>query len=391
MILEPEIAAPPRFAREWTAGGGAGRDRARPAGRPRAGHRRGDRREPGNPAERGRGGAGVARRRRVSSSAAASPPASPGEEWCERRLLARVHRYTLDRLRREIEPVSQADFLRFLLAWQRVDPDGAGRGAGEPRRPARPARGVRGRRLRLGGGDPAGADEGVRPVVAGWPLPGRPLGLGAGSGAVVGRLPALRAGARDPHRAALAGGSPPLAGDRGSRRSGIPGALGGGAGGLRPAAEPRRLLLRRDRPRRGAAPHPVGDGARRAGRLGPRHLGQLHRPARPADARPQAPLGGPLGAARRRSLDVRHGERGSLVAAASHWRAAGGVPFPRRRRDGRLDAAAPLRRGLPQAAGEGDDAPPLAGAAPGLPASGGAGGDPRRAFRGRLLGRAVRA
>jgi ATP-dependent Lhr-like helicase len=44
-------------------------------------------------------------------------------EWCERRLLARIHRYTLDRLRREIEPVPQADFLRFLFAWQRVDPD----------------------------------------------------------------------------------------------------------------------------------------------------------------------------------------------------------------------------------------------------------------------------
>jgi ATP-dependent Lhr-like helicase len=44
-------------------------------------------------------------------------------EWCERRLLARIHRYTLDRLRREIEPVAQADFVRFLLAWQRLDPD----------------------------------------------------------------------------------------------------------------------------------------------------------------------------------------------------------------------------------------------------------------------------
>ena len=43
-----------------------------------------------------------------------------GTEWCERRLLARIHRYTLDRLRREIEPVSAADFLRFLFAWQRV-------------------------------------------------------------------------------------------------------------------------------------------------------------------------------------------------------------------------------------------------------------------------------
>jgi ATP-dependent Lhr-like helicase len=50
---------------------------------------------------------------------------SPGEdrlEWCERRLLARVHRYTLDRLRREIEPVTAADFMRFLLRWQRVAP-----------------------------------------------------------------------------------------------------------------------------------------------------------------------------------------------------------------------------------------------------------------------------
>jgi ATP-dependent Lhr-like helicase len=44
-------------------------------------------------------------------------------EWCERRLLARIHRYTLDRLRREIEPVTQTDFVRFLLAWQRVEPD----------------------------------------------------------------------------------------------------------------------------------------------------------------------------------------------------------------------------------------------------------------------------
>jgi ATP-dependent helicase Lhr and Lhr-like helicase len=43
--------------------------------------------------------------------------------WCSRRLLARIHRYTLERLRREIEPVSAADYLRFLLAWQKVDPE----------------------------------------------------------------------------------------------------------------------------------------------------------------------------------------------------------------------------------------------------------------------------
>src|SRR5436189_251030 len=36
------------------------------------------------------------------------------------RLLARIHRYTLDRLRKEIEPVTAADFLRFLFKWQRV-------------------------------------------------------------------------------------------------------------------------------------------------------------------------------------------------------------------------------------------------------------------------------
>jgi ATP-dependent Lhr-like helicase len=38
--------------------------------------------------------------------------------WCNRRLLARIHRYTLDRLRREIEPVTAAQFLRFLARWQ---------------------------------------------------------------------------------------------------------------------------------------------------------------------------------------------------------------------------------------------------------------------------------
>ena len=45
------------------------------------------------------------------------------EEWCERRLLARIHRYTVKRLRAEIEPVAARDFLRFLLGWQRAAPD----------------------------------------------------------------------------------------------------------------------------------------------------------------------------------------------------------------------------------------------------------------------------
>ena len=43
-------------------------------------------------------------------------------EWCDRTLLARIHRYTLHRLRAEIEPVSPADFMRFLFHWQHVEP-----------------------------------------------------------------------------------------------------------------------------------------------------------------------------------------------------------------------------------------------------------------------------
>ncbi len=41
-------------------------------------------------------------------------------EWCDRVLLARIHRYTVTRLRAEIEPVSAADFMRFLFHWQHV-------------------------------------------------------------------------------------------------------------------------------------------------------------------------------------------------------------------------------------------------------------------------------
>ncbi|MCI0655816.1 MAG: ATP-dependent DNA helicase [Acidobacteria bacterium] len=41
--------------------------------------------------------------------------------WCDRRLLARIHAYTLERLRREIEPVSAAAYWRFLACWQHAD------------------------------------------------------------------------------------------------------------------------------------------------------------------------------------------------------------------------------------------------------------------------------
>src|SRR5262249_30879169 len=56
-------------------------------------------------------------------------PGGSEREWCERRLLARIHRYTVKQLRAEIEPVSARDYLRFLLNWQGVSPDTRREGA----------------------------------------------------------------------------------------------------------------------------------------------------------------------------------------------------------------------------------------------------------------------
>ena len=44
-------------------------------------------------------------------------------EWCDRRLLARIHRLTMDRLRRQIEPVPVETYLRFLARHQHLDPE----------------------------------------------------------------------------------------------------------------------------------------------------------------------------------------------------------------------------------------------------------------------------
>ncbi len=48
-------------------------------------------------------------------------PDATEEEWCERRLLARIHRYTIRRLRNEIEPATPADYMRFLVHWHGLD------------------------------------------------------------------------------------------------------------------------------------------------------------------------------------------------------------------------------------------------------------------------------
>ena len=49
-------------------------------------------------------------------------PHEPETEWCERRLLARIHRLTVGMLRKQIEPVTAAQFMRWLARWQHVAP-----------------------------------------------------------------------------------------------------------------------------------------------------------------------------------------------------------------------------------------------------------------------------
>jgi len=49
-------------------------------------------------------------------------PQEDETEWCERRLLARIHRLTVGMLRKQIEPVTPAAFMRWLMRWQHVAP-----------------------------------------------------------------------------------------------------------------------------------------------------------------------------------------------------------------------------------------------------------------------------
>jgi ATP-dependent helicase Lhr and Lhr-like helicase len=49
-------------------------------------------------------------------------PAASESEWCERRLLARIHRLTLGQLRKQIQSVTPAQFMNWLLRWQHVAP-----------------------------------------------------------------------------------------------------------------------------------------------------------------------------------------------------------------------------------------------------------------------------
>jgi ATP-dependent Lhr-like helicase len=58
----------------------------------------------------------------VPTQAAPTQSVSAAHEWCDRRLLARIHRLTVATLRKQIEPVTAAQFMRWLLRWQHITP-----------------------------------------------------------------------------------------------------------------------------------------------------------------------------------------------------------------------------------------------------------------------------
>ena len=79
---------------------------------------------------------------KASRVAAPAPhKTEPEHEWCDRRLLARIHRLTVATLRKQIEPVTAAQFMRWLLRWQHVAPGCAGPGRTRHARCAAPAAG----------------------------------------------------------------------------------------------------------------------------------------------------------------------------------------------------------------------------------------------------------
>ena len=184
------------------------------------------------------------------------PKAEP--EWCERRLLARIHRYTLARLRREIDPVEPADYMRFLFAWHGLEE--RREGPGRTPRGHRAARRLRGSGRRVGGLDLRGPPPRLRPELARYGVPHRPGGVAPAHRAL---RPARRHHHRDPDRVHR---PPP---PRGLAADGNGGGSGGagrdvvaGAPGARDPAHRRRAVLRRP-PGAVGAPRDPGRGCPR--------------------------------------------------------------------------------------------------------------------------------
>ena len=322
-----------------------------------------------------------------------------GLQWCDRRLLARMNRRTLEQLRREIEPVTAADFIRFLHELAARPPGGAAGGSRGAARGDPAAAGLRGGRWRVGAGDPAGAGGGLRPHLAGRPVPGGRGGVGPVRAAGRGDGDPDPGGAHRPGRPAR------------PRVPARPGATAGDATNLSPkAADVLRYLqaagasFLEDIVAGGAAAAgrggggPVGAGGRRA-----RHRRWLRGPAQPAA------LGLLAGRRQRpttlvRQVDAPAGTvgHGQMVAAAvaAGGRGSGGHDRPDRGwsidRPGRPAGVAgpPVREalggGVPGSAAPGTAGAAVAGSGPGLPAAGDARGDARRAPGGWLRGRTVR-
>ncbi len=106
-------------------------------------------------------------------------PGAIETEWCERSLLARIHRYTVKRLRGEIEPVSSKDFLRFLFRWQHLTRRRQTAGPRCARCRRRATAGIRGAGGGVGIGNPSRAARRLRIYVARRSVPFRPGGVDA--------------------------------------------------------------------------------------------------------------------------------------------------------------------------------------------------------------------
>ncbi len=244
-------------------------------------------------------------------------PGAPELEWCERRLLARIHRYTVNRLRQEIEPVATRDFMRFLFDWQRVAPEARVEGADAVAGIVSQLEGFEAPAAaweteilpaRVNDYDPAWLDDLSRAGRVVWtriaPLQPSLAKTGSRSPSPVRTTPITLASRR--HLAALGRARAGrcrhrLDFERTAR--------------VRLSQRARCVVLRRDRRRLEAAACAGRRRARRAGGAGPGQLRQLRRPARAARAvgsaprqrRPQTP------AAHRA---VRHRGRGPLGLGA---------------------------------------------------------------------------
>lgn len=147
-----------------------------------------------------------------------------GEQYCARRLLARIHAQTQNRLRREIEPVTAQDYMRFLIDFHGVTPRTERRGPGGSGASHRAAAGLRGCGLRVGaravGQSRSRLHLGAarRPVLVRRRRLGAALAAGAREGSKLGELLSFHTG--DVGHARRHGLAPP-SGARGGRRRSV--------------------------------------------------------------------------------------------------------------------------------------------------------------------------